>query len=334
MKAIALVSGGLDSLLAARLVKEQGIDIIAFYFYIPFCSRKENTPNSYSDNIKKVAEDLGVELRIINISEEFMGLLENPRHGYGSNINPCIDCKILMLRKTKEYMQEVQASFVITGEVLGQRPMSQHRRALTVIDEDSDLKGLILRPLSAKLLQETIAEKEGWVCRDKLLNFNGRGRKPQMELAKIFGFTDYSNPAGGCLLTDPLFAKKVRDLIRLKELSFGNVELLKVGRHFRLSDKAKLVVGRDQKENDRLLGLAVQGDYLFLPSENIAGATALARGMLDDELLRLSAGITSRYFDLQGKTDCEVVCRKFPTNEEQRLKVSVINGQEMESLRI
>lgn len=334
MRAIALISGGLDSLLAARLIKEQGIEIIALYFNIPFYSRKKESIYGCPDSVKKIGDYLGVELRVMNIAEDFLSVLRQPRHGYGSNINPCIDCKILMLRKCKEYMQDFGASFVVTGEVLGQRPMSQHRETLATIEKDSSLEGLILRPLSAKLLEETTLEKEGWVHRDKLLDFNGRGRRPQMDLAEHFGFKDYSNPAGGCLLTDPLFSKRVKDLIEHKNLNLGNVELLKVGRHFRLSKQAKLVVGRDEEEDERLLGLAIQGDYIFLPPGDIAGATALGRGSFNQELIELSCCILSRYFDLFEKTTAEIVYTIFPDKQEHALTVSVMKDEESDRLRI
>ncbi|MDD5730063.1 MAG: hypothetical protein PHN57_02930 [Candidatus Omnitrophica bacterium] len=334
MKALALISGGLDSLLAARLVKDQGIGIIALNFHMPFCSREEKFSYGCPDSVRAVADYLGVELKVINIVDEFLSVLENPGHGYGANLNPCIDCKILMLRKCKELLEEFGAGFVVTGEVLGQRPMSQHRQALVTIEKESGIEGLILRPLCAKLLEETIPEKNKWVDRVRLLDLNGRSRKPQMQLARDFGFHDYANPAGGCLLTDPRFAIRVKDLISHKELDAGNVELLKVGRHFRVSDRAKLVVGRDEKENERLLGLARRGDFIFMPPDDVAGATALGRGAFNDELIRGACAITGRYFDRGGNPDAEISYKIFPDEREYRLTVPVMREEDIVKLRI
>lgn len=334
MKALVLVSGGLDSLLAAQLIKEQGIEIIALHFNIAFCSRKQETSYGCPDSVRKTADYLGVEVKIVDIADDFLVLLKNPAHGYGSNMNPCIDCKILMLRKCKQYLQELDAAFVVTGEVLGQRPMSQHRKALLTIEKESGLDGLILRPLSAKLLGETIVEKEGWVNRNLLLNFNGRGRRPQMDLAGHFGMDDYANPAGGCLLTDQGFSGRLKDLMAHNQLNRLNLELLKSGRHFRLSGEAKLVVGRDQKEGERLLSLALEGDYIFMPPLDIAGATALGRGVFSDSLIKLSCSIVSRYFDLSGKKSAEVVYKIFPKEEEKRLNVEVFADSGILEFRI
>lgn len=308
MRAIALVSGGLDSTLAARLIKEQGIEIIALNFKTPFClcDRKGSSCASYS---RQVANHLNIELRVINVTDEFFNILKNPKYGYGSNMNPCIDCRILMLRKAKEVMQETGAKFIITGEVLGQRPMSQHKWALNIIEKESGLEGLILRPLSARLLSESIPEKENWVKPDKLLNFSGRTRKPQIELAEKFNIKDYPCAAGGCLLTDPEFAKRIKDLMLYEGLSLNNVELLKIGRHFRLLKEVKLIVGRNEKENERLVNLAKDNDYLFRP-QDIAGPTALGRGIFNEDLIELSSSIVCRYCDLNGRTTAEIAYKR------------------------
>jgi len=202
---------------------------------------------------------------MINAAKDFFEVLKEPEHGYGANINPCIDCRILFFKKSKELMDEVGASFIITGEVLGQRPMSQFRWQMDLIEKEAGLVGLVVRPLSAKLLPATIPEKMGWINRDRLLDIEGRSRKPQIALAKDLGMNDYPCAAGGCLLTDPAFARRVRDLIEHDELDLNNVELLKFGRYFRLSCEAKLIVGRDENENGRLSILARDGDYLFGP---------------------------------------------------------------------
>lgn len=330
MRALALISGGLDSALAAKLIQNQGIEIIGLYFQTPFCNYR-----------KEMLENLGIEIKYIALKEEFLGLLANPRYGFGSNMNPCIDCKILMLQEAKVLMYELGANFIITGEVLGQRPMSQNKQALKLIEKKAGLEGLLLRPLSAKLLTETVPEKEGWVKRDKLLDFSGRIRQPQMALAERFNIKDYLQPAGGCLLTDPKFAKRLKELIAHQELNMDNIELLKVGRHFRLAPNTKLVVGRNEKENEKLINLARENDYLFFPNEELAGPTSLGRGIFSEELIKISCRITCRYCDLNGTASADIEYRKafkagtVPLGSSPcLLKVSPLSNDELVKLRI
>lgn len=332
MQAIALISGGLDSILAARLIKEQGIEVIPLNFKIPFCNNKQSS--NTKDKFSLVVDNLGVKLKTVNISNEFLRLLKKPKHGFGSNMNPCIDCKIMMLSKAGALMQEFGAAFVITGEVLGQRPMSQNKRALEIIEKESGLQGLLLRPLSAKLLPETTPEKQGWVQRNRLLDLSGRTRRPQVDLAKEFRIENYPNAAGGCLLTDPEFSKRLKELIQHQELSMSGIELLKIGRHFRISPEAKLIVGRDEKENGLLLELAKDNDYLFMPTEEIAGPTSLGRGIFNTGLIRLACSITCRYCDLNGNTEINMVYKKIPEKEERLSLTSPILDRELNSLRI
>jgi tRNA U34 2-thiouridine synthase MnmA/TrmU len=330
MKAIALISGGLDSILAARVIKEEGIEVIPLYFKIPFCHRiKENAgPSSLVKN------NLGSGLKTVDISSEFLKVLARPRYGFGSNMNPCIDCKILMLSKAKELMPELGAQFVVTGEVLGQRPMSQHRQALELIEKKSGLEGLLLRPLSAKLLPQTLPEKEGWVSREKLLDFGGRSRKPQIALAQKFAMKDYPNAAGGCLLTDPEFAKRLKELTSHQELKPDNIELLKIGRHFRLSEHAKLIVGRDEKEDKKLEESVKDGDYLFMPTQELAGPTSLGRGEFNEGLIEFSCRITCSYCDLNGSKEAEIIYRKMPKKTDNILKVMPVEKDELAKIRI
>lgn len=297
MKAVALISGGLDSILAARFMQSLGIEVMPVYFETPFC-HKSKQPGIGKPVDSLASDNLKEGLKKIDISSDFLKLLVSPRYGFGSHMNPCIDCKILMLSKAKAIMQESGAKFVITGEVLGQRPMSQHHKALKLIEEKSGLAGLLLRPLSAKLLDETIPEKNNWVNRQRLLEFNGRSRRPQMKLALELGIKNYSTPAGGCLLTDPSFAKRLKDLIKHREASLDNIRLLKLGRHFRLSPQAKLIVGRNEKENIQIQEMAVKGDYLFFPAPELAGPTSLGRGIFNEELIKLSCAISCYYHDL------------------------------------
>jgi len=314
IKALALVSGGLDSLLAAKLIKDQGIEVIGMHFKIPFCKL----------DIKKSLPDIGIKLLEFDLGTEFLSLIMNPRYGFGSNMNPCIDCKILMFTKAKELLSELKADFIITGEVLGQRPMSQNKQALRLIKQRSGLEDLLLRPLSAQFFPLSLPEREGWVRRDKLLNFNGRMRTPQMQLAKQLGINKYANPAGGCLLTDPCFSKRLEELLRYKELNLDNLALLKVGRHFRIEKQSRLVVGRDKGENKLLRQLAKPGDYLFFPQKDLAGPTSLARGSMTQELILLSSQITSAYSDTVGLKEMEVLYRHTPETKDNVHKITCL----------
>ena len=280
-----------------------------------------------------MAKNLNLKLFSINVSDEYLEIVKNPKHGYGSNMNPCIDCRILLFKKAKEIMQKEGASFVITGEVLGQRPMSQKLNTMRLIEKEADLEGLVLRPLSAKLLGPTIPEKEGWIARDKLLAIVGRSRKEQIALACELGINDYPCPSGGCLLTDPEFSRRLKDLMKHDTFNLDNIQLLKVGRHFRLSNTSKLVVGRNEKENERILNLALENDYLFIPL-SIAGPTALGRGIFNEELIRISGGITSRYCDINDNSVVEIAYKKVPQQEDMLLKASPIEDSRLRELRI
>ena len=334
MKAIALISGGLDSILAAKVIQEQGIDIIPLHFKIPFCQRDKKVASNKGDKFSLVADNLGIELKIVDIGAEFLKLLENPKYGFGTNMNPCIDCKILMLTKAKELLKVMDAAFVVTGEVLGQRPMSQHRQALETIERKSGLEDLVLRPLSAKLLTETTPERQGWIDRGKLLDFSGRTRKPQMELAKNFNIENYPNPAGGCLLTDPEFSRRLKDLMAHQEFNMHNIELLKFGRHFRIHPEAKLIVGRNEKENAELVNSVKSNDLLFMPTDEIAGPTSLGRGNFNAESIKLSCQITCRYCDLNGKINADIFYRRIPEKEDKILNVYPIVENSLLSLRV
>jgi tRNA U34 2-thiouridine synthase MnmA/TrmU len=302
IRALALISGGLDSLLAAKLILDQGCEVVGLHFKIPFCKL----------NIKKSFPEIGIKIIEKDIGSEFLKLIQKPHYGFGSNMNPCIDCKILMFSKAKELMSELGARFIVTGEVLGQRPMSQNKQALKLIKHRSGLDDLLLRPLSAQFFSPSLAEKENWIKREKLLNFNGRLRTPQMRLARDLGFNVYATPAGGCLLTDPSFSRKLIELLAHNELNLENLELLKVGRHFRLGANTRLVVGRDEGENNQLAQLAQAGDYLFSPQKDLAGPTCLARGLINRELIFLSSQITSAYTDALGLEKIEVLYRQVP----------------------
>lgn len=308
IKAVSLVSGGLDSTLATKVVMDQGIEVLAVNFVSPFCqcSRKDGCRHE----AKFVSEQLNIPLRIINATEDFLKMLKSPKHGYGSNMNPCIDCRILMLKKSKELMEKEGASFLVTGEVLGQRPMSQRRDAMRTIEKEAGVIGLVLRPLSAKLLEPTIPEEKQWVDRQKLLDISGRSRKPQIKMAEDFNIKDYPCSAGGCLLTDPGFARRIRDLIDHEELTIAGVSLLKHGRHFRLSPEVKIVVGRDEHDNAVLEAAAREKDIVFSPEETTPGATTLGQGDFSDpQVVQLAIRLAARYFDQSGSGNARVVVR-------------------------
>lgn len=293
-KAIALLSGGLDSTLAIKIMLDQRIEILAVNFTSPFCnctSRQNGCPNQ----ARKVAQELGIPIKVLPKGMDYLRIVENPAYGYGRGMNPCIDCRIYMLEKVKELMPEVQASFIITGEVLGQRPMSQHWAALQLIEKKSGLEGLILRPLSAKNLPPTIPELTGVVDREKLFSISGRSRKPQIGLAKELNITDYPCPAGGCLLTDQNIAARLKDLFSfLPNYTWEDLYLLRIGRHFRLHPQLKIVLGRNKDENDRLRTLSKPETFLFYP-KNFRGPTAVARGTLDQQSEQMIGEIIAHY---------------------------------------
>jgi tRNA-specific 2-thiouridylase len=288
MKALALFSGGLDSILAVKLLQEQGIDLGGICFESPFFS---------SQRAHESARSIGLTLTVVDITEPLLERVVSPRHGYGKGLNPCIDCHILMFRVAGEMLKGEGARFLVSGEAVGQRPMSQNLRSLSVISNESGFDDLILRPLSAKRLPETLAEREGWVDRGKLLGLSGRSRKPQMALAERYGVAQYPSPAGGCLLTDVVFSRRLKDLITMDPgFSRRDIELLKQGRHFRINEKTKIVVGRNERENQAILSLARQQDAL-LTAESFPGPTVLVTGdpTLDD--LEVIAAITLSYSD-------------------------------------
>ncbi|MHB8118584.1 MAG: 7-cyano-7-deazaguanine synthase [Methanothrix sp.] len=333
MKAIILLSGGLDSTLAAELMSREGLELLAVNFKTPFCLCDRHSSNlGCGSNARRVADALGIELKIINATKDFREVLQKPAHGYGANMNPCIDCRILFFCKSKELMEEIGASFIITGEVLGQRPMSQFRRQMNIIEKEAGLDGLVLRPLSAKLLAPTIPEKNGWISRERMLDIAGRSRKPQMALAKDLGINDYPCAAGGCLLTDPEFANRIRDLIKHDELDMQNIDLLKAGRYFRLSPSAKLIVGRNENENKMLTMLAKEGDYVFGPA-TINGPIAVGKGSFTTDLQEVACRIVARYCDRDGELDADISYKKLPDSEGKMIKASFLDDEELVKLR-
>jgi tRNA-uridine 2-sulfurtransferase len=332
MKAIALLSGGLDSTIAARVMMEQGVELEALNFMTVFCTCTNRGATCLAS--QKAVETLGIPLKVFNVSEEYLGVVKHPQHGYGRNMNPCIDCRIFMLKKAKAYMEESGAVFIVTVEVLGQRPMSQRKDAMHLIEKEAGLEGLILRPLSAKVLPTTIPEKEGWVDRERLLNISGRSRKPQIELADHYGIHDYPCPAGGCLLTDPGFAKRMKDLMVYNpQFSLNDVHLLKMGRHFRFSNGVKLVVGRNEEENQKIQTFA-QGEDILLKVSSFPGPLSLLRGKLNEGDIEKAAAITVHYGKGKDLGKIEVTYKGVDEDHHQSLSVSPISRGEIERLMI
>ncbi|MEW6115883.1 MAG: hypothetical protein AB1553_03165 [Nitrospirota bacterium] len=308
-QAIALYSGGLDSTLAILVAMRQGIEVTAVTFLTHFgCDTSDRS--SCSKNPFAAAAQFGFEVKLCHLADKFIEIVKHPKFGHGKNMNPCMDCRILMLREAKELMRMRSADFIITGEVLGQRPMSQRKDTFPRIDKEAGLEGYILRPLSAKLLKPTIPEQQGLVDREQLCNFHGRSRKPQIALAREFGLTDYPPPAGGCLLTDPIYSLRLRELLQhTPSPPLREIQLLRVGRHFRLSERCKAVVGRNDIENRAIESLAGSGDYL-LWVEGHGSPLTLIYGEVSDEALTRAATLCARYSDAKTLDSVDVSVAK------------------------
>jgi len=324
-KALALLSGGLDSLLAVRLILEQGVHVEAVNFMTPFCLCDRCSVNDFS-------KDLKIKVHRVFLGQEFLDIVADPPHGYGSQMNPCIDCRILMFKKAKEIADEIGADFLVTGEVLDERPFSQRRRAMLLIEREAGLEGKILRPLSAKLLPETEAEKTGLIDRSKLLAIRGRRRLPQIKMAEKLGLKRYPNPSGGCLLTDPEFARRVREHLKhAGKLTLMDATLLKIGRHFRV-DGAKIIVGRNKTENERLLSIAEANMIPFMKAADYKGPITLCIGAADRSVLEKAAELTARYSDAPMDAEVNVECRV--GGKVDIFTVRAISDEELRGLRV
>ena len=305
-KAVALLSGGLDSSLAVRMMLEQGVDVEAVAVKTPFCDF--DCGKGCGHRVKEVADELGIKLKTVYFGDEYLQMLKNPKHGYGSGMNPCIDCRGMMYKAAKDHMEKIGADFIVTGEVLFQRPMSQNNRALHIIEDEAGLDGKVLRPLSAKQLPPTDAEKAGLVDRNALGDIKGRSRKGQLAMAKHFGVAEPPNAAGGCLLTDPAFSVRIRDLMHHASglPSLNDVDLLKVGRHFRLDSKTKLVVGRNHDENELIRALATDQDVVLEARDSVGPTCILRSSEITESMILLAASITLRYSDSPRDTESVV----------------------------
>jgi len=291
MKAIALFSGGLDSTLAMKLIIDQGIDVLAVNISTGFGSTKDRR-----EHMQSMCDQVGAEFKIIDIENEYLqDVLFSPKHGYGKNFNPCIDCHAKMFAVAKRIMEVEGASFLISGEVMGQRPMSQNKDALQMVLDDGDVDGLLLRPMCAKMLKPTIPEEKGWVDRERLEAITGRSRDRQLELAKEIGLEDFESPGGGCLLTDENFSKKMFDFIaHEKDFEVKDIPVMKFGRHLRLSDGAKLVVGRNKEENEHLQNID-NDKYYHLKIVGIPGPHGLLSKNATDADKELATKIMLSY---------------------------------------
>jgi len=305
VKAVALLSGGLDSTLAILILLKQKVDITAITFITNFgCDIKEISSCSRDSSL--IAKNFGFKVKFCHLGDKFIDIVKNPKFGYGKNMNPCIDCRILMLKEAKVFMELIGADFLVTGEVIGQRPMSQRKECFTIIDKEAGVEGLVVRPLSAKLLPPTMPEIKGLIDREKLYKFKGRTRKPQMRLAKEIGLTDYPSPAGGCLLTDPIYSYKLKDLLKHNpNPSIKELNLLKVGRHFRLSPMCKIIVGRNEQENKIILNYATDKDILIEVPE-VGSPITIITGKCNDKEIKIASSITARYSDVRDMKNVKV----------------------------
>jgi len=342
IKAIGLFSGGLDSMLAMRVIHDQGIEVQGLNFNLGFSNdeldrliRKRQRKNIREvSNAFMTFNETRIPIEFVNMSPEYLDMFHNPEYGYGKNVNPCIDCHILMLKIALQKMKKYDAHFVFTGEVLGQRPMSQQLKQLTIVAAKSGLGDLLLRPLSAQLLPPSLPERKGWVEREKLLGFSGRNRKPQMALAEKFGIKEYPSPAGGCVLTDPSYARKVRDLWKYNEkdsLHWEDYLLLRVGRHLRVNPELKVVVGRDESENDYLD--KHRGNRIRIEVEDVPGPVVLIDvkpELVDDEMCETAARIAARYSDGRDSED-DLLINIDRENVVETIKVKPLKAEEVNS---
>lgn len=308
VKAVALYSGGLDSTLAILQMMKYGVEVEAITFLTHFGCDATDKSSCGSDPYP-AAEKFGFKVKLAHLGQRFFDIVKNPRFGHGKNMNPCIDCRLIMIDEARHYMEMTGADFIITGEVLAQRPMSQRRYSLDLVARECGLAGKLVRPLSGRLLPPTIPEKEGKIKREWLLNIEGRSRKRQMDLAAEFGLIDYPTPAGGCLLTDVNYSNRLRDLLKYNlDPEFNDLNLLRVGRHFRISPKAKLVIGRDEPENDVIESLKLPSDLIF-EAVDFKSPIGLLRGERGEEDIALAASMVARYSDGKREAGLKVETR-------------------------
>ncbi|MEO0081007.1 MAG: tRNA 4-thiouridine(8) synthase ThiI [candidate division WOR-3 bacterium] len=304
-KAVGLFSGGLDSILATKLMTEQGIEVIALHFRVPFPA----PPHEFSDErLRQIAESAGASLVSVDVGEDYLDIVKAPTHGYSRGMAPCVDCMLYMLVKARELAQQTRSDFVFTGEVLGQRAHCQNKRSLKLLGREARVEGRLLRPLSAKLLEPTIPELTGIVRRERLLDLKGHGRRRQIRLASEFGILDYPMPTGGCLLIDANFGARVKDAATFDQLKPADRQLLSVGRHFRLESGAKVVVGRNQDENEQLEKLKLADDVVCKPAEVVGPVVLVRGGRKTKRDVEVAARLCARYADAPAGKAVAVAC--------------------------
>ncbi len=362
IKAVALISGGLDSTLAALIVKRQGIDVYGLHFVHAFNSTPEHflvaeamnpqtkpsakgssdlyhpsntdieTP-AYPKALETLIDQLDIPLRAVELTSRIIELVKDPKHGYGKHLNPCIDCRILQFTTAKRYIDEIGADFTVTGEVVGQRPMSQRRQAIELIDRRAGVEGLVLRPLTAKRLEPTVPEQRGWVDRSKLYGISGRSRKGQKRLAQEFGISDYPQAGGGCRLTYEGFSRKMRDLIDHKDPDENDTFLLLAGRHFRTSGTGKAIAGKDENDNERLKKLARDGDMLFEVDDG-RGPTVLLRDADSEPDITLAASLCVSHTKLGGRPSKLVRYWLYGSEKTDSIQAAPLESEQIEKMRI
>lgn len=324
-RALAMISGGLDSILAAKLIKEQGIEVIGVCFRSYFFNEASAI---------KMTKQIDIPLEVVDFSEAHMDIVKNPKHGWGKNINPCIDCHTMMMKYSGELLKKFNADFIITGEVLNQRPMSQNKQALNIVKKESGYADKILRPLCAKNLPETEMEKNGLVDREKLLNISGRSRKRQMELAEMWGIKEYPSPAGGCRLTEPNYALKLKDALNHKEdLTEDEIGILRFGRHFRTENNTKIIATRTAEEADQMREY-INESYLEFNTSKFAGSTVYIQGNYTDEDIALAASIAVRYSKGKDEDNVEVLYGEALKKHDKTIFAKAISDEELSKLNV
>ncbi|NFT06987.1 MULTISPECIES: DUF814 domain-containing protein [Clostridium] len=327
VKALAMISGGLDSILAAKLIKEQGIEVIGICFKSYFFNE---------ENAKRMTEQIGIKLEVIDFSEEHFDLVRNPKHGWGKNMNPCIDCHSMMMNYSGKLLEKFNADFIITGEVLNQRPMSQNRQALNIVKKESGYSDKILRPLCAQNLNPTQMEIDGLVDREKLLKISGRSRAIQMELAEKWGIKDYPSPAGGCKLTEPNYSIRLRELVNRKpDITQREIDLLKYGRHFITPNNVKIIVSRTADEGEAFKKLLIKEDLVFLTSKfNGAMVIIPAGNNPTEEDLTLACRFAVRYSKGKDEESVEVKYGNVSTEFNKFKNVDSVTQKELEDYNL
>ena len=324
-RALALISGGLDSALAAKVIQNQGIEVIGLCYKSAFFS---------FENAVKITEEIDIPLKVVDFSDEHFNMVKNPKHGYGKNMNPCIDCHAMMMNYTGRLLKELSADFIITGEVLNQRPMSQNRQALDVVKKESGYEEYILRPLCAKNLPPTRMETEGLVDREKLLDISGRNRKVQMELAEKWGIKEYPSPAGGCKLTEPGYSRRLKDLLEFnKDCTYKDVEILNYGRHFRINDRVKIISTRNEEEL-KVIELLIRKDDLVFDALKFNGSKVILEGSPVDEDIKLAAKIAARYSKGKDEKEIDVKFKKAKDDKYNIIRVSPAKDAEIDMFLI